>query len=604
MNPRRKIAFGVGVGSLLVVSASNAFAQPAIANDPPDISAIIAEPRSEMAEVIRRFEADEGALSRAYWSEASTARRDRLARFYDGWMTAMDAVPFDTLSLDGKVDYTLLKNSIARSRQQLTRDDERLAEAGPFAPFAPIIAELADSRRKLEPMPPDQAATRLNELKKQVDAAKKDFEEKLKPAPADASGTPGKPSLTPTTSKRALDYIESLRGTLGEWYGFFNGYDPEFTWWNAEPYRAADAALDSYAKLVREKGVGITADNPNVIVGTPIGREAMLAELKFEMIPYTPEELIAIAEREFAWCAVELKKASNDMGLGDDWKQALEKVKQTHLKPGEQPTLIRDLAVEAVAFLKEQNLLTIPPLAEETWRMEMMTPERQLVTPFFTGGEVVSVSFPVASMAHEQKLMSLRGNNIHFSRATVFHELIPGHHLQQFANRRAKPHRSSFSTPFWTEGWALYWEMQMWDHHFPKSPENRIGMLFWRSHRCARIIFSIKYQLGEMSPQECIDFLVDRVGHERANAEGEVRRSVSGGYGPLYQVAYMIGGLQFRALHKELVGSGKMTDRDFHDAVLREHNIPIEMIRAMLKKEPPPRNFTTSWRFDDANAPK
>ena len=45
------------------------------------------------------------------------------------------------------------------------------------------------------------------------------------------------------------------------------------------------------------------------------------------MIPYTPEQLIALAEKEFAWCDAEMKKASREMGFGDDWKKALEKVK-------------------------------------------------------------------------------------------------------------------------------------------------------------------------------------------------------------------------------------------------------------------------------------
>ena len=36
----------------------------------------------------------------------------------------------------------------------------------------------------------------------------------------------------------------------------------------------------------------------------------------------------------------------------------------------------------------------------------------------------------------------------------------------------------------------------------------------------------------------------------------------------------MLGGLQFRSLHRELVESGKMTDRAFHDAVLRENANP------------------------------
>ncbi len=122
-------------------------------------------------------------------------------------------------------------------------------------------------------------------------------------------------------------------------------------------------------------------------------------------------------------------------------------------------------------------------------------------------------------------------------------------------------------------------------------------MLFWRRHRCARIIFSLGFQLGEMTPQECVDFLVERVGHERRNATAEVRRSVQGGYGPLYQAAYMLGGLQLRSLHAELVGSGRMTNREYHDAILREGSIPIEMVRTKLTGTMPTRDERASWRF-------
>jgi len=231
--------------------------------------------------------------------------------------------------------------------------------------------------------------------------------------------------------------------------------------------------------------------------------------------------------------------------------------------------------------------------------MSMMSPERQLIAPFFLGGEEIQVSYPTDTMTHEQKMMSMRGNNKHFARATVFHELIPGHHLQGYMQERYRTYRQPFDTPFWVEGWALYWEMMMWDMNFQKSPEDRIGMLFWRSHRCARIIFSLSFHLGKMTPQQCVDFLVDRVGHERDNAAAEVRRSFGGGYEPLYQAAYMLGGLQIRSLRHELVDSGKMTVKAFHDAVLHENAIPIEMIRADLENEPLSREYRPSWRFYD-----
>jgi uncharacterized protein (DUF885 family) len=102
-----------------------------------------------------------------------------------------------------------------------------------------------------------------------------------------------------------------------------------------------------------------------------------------------------------------------------------------------------------------------------------------------------------------------------------------------------------------------------------------------------------------MTPQQAIDLLVDDVGFERDNAAGEVRRSFNGSYNPLYQCAYMLGALQFRALHHELVDSGKMTDRQYHDAILHENMMPVAMLRAILINQPLAPDFKSSWRFLD-----
>jgi uncharacterized protein (DUF885 family) len=153
-----------------------------------------------------------------------------------------------------------------------------------------------------------------------------------------------------------------------------------------------------------------------------------------------------------------------------------------------------------------------------------------------------------------------------------------------------------FNTPFWVEGWTLYWEFNLWDKNFPRNAEDKVGMLFWRMHRAARIVFSLNYHLGKWTPQQCIDFLVDKVGHERANAEAEVRRSFEGSYGPLYQLAYMIGGLQVYALKNEMLSSGKMTEKEFHDFFISQNYMPIELLRARMKGEIP-KNFKSSWRF-------
>lgn len=543
------------------------------------------EPPSRLRGMIEKYEEDYGSLNRFYTAFTSANRANRLRELYREYLTALERQNFDSLNHDEQVDYLLFRNYLDHELKELARGEAQFAEMAPLMPFAKTISDLEDARRRLEFVDAAKSAALLNDLAKQIAATQRSFD-----------GTNAqKPKRT--VANRAARTVDGLRRTLRAWYTFYNAYDPNFTWWCESPYKAADDALGKYVNFISEKLVGIRADDRVTIIGDPIGRDALIEELQFEMIPYTPEELVEIANKEFDWCIAEFKKASQEMGYGDDYMKAIEAVKQKYVEPGKQPELIRNLAREAIDYVKKNDLVTVPKVAEESWRMEMMTPERQLVAPFFLGGETILVSYPTDGMTHEQKMMSMRGNNPHFSRATVQHELIPGHHLQGFMNRRYRPYRGLFRTPFWTEGWALYWEFQLWDRGFFKTPEDKIGALFWRSHRAARIIFSLNFHLGNWTPEQCVDLLVNKVGHERDNALAEVRRSFSGDYGPLYQMAYMMGGLQFYTLHRDLVGSKKLTDRQFHDAILKEGGIPVEMVRAILTNQKLTKDQKTNWRY-------
>ncbi len=335
------------------------------------------------------------------------------------------------------------------------------------------------------------------------------------------------------------------------------------------------------------------------IPGVARGRTGLIADLADEMIPYTPEQLIALANKEFAWHEEEMKKASRQMGFGDDWKKAVEKVKGMYVPPGGQPAIVRDMLFEAVDYLRAKDLITVPQIASESFHMSMMTPEAQLSAPFFLGGAQIIVSYPTNTMEYDARLQSLRGNNIPFSHAVAFHEMIPGHNLVGYMASRYSSYRARIggSTPFFGEGWPLYWELTMYDLGFHDTPEERVGALFWRMHRCARIIFSLNFHMGIWSPQEAIDFLVDKVGHERDNATAEVRRSFQGGYGPLYQAAYLLGGLQLRGLRKELVESRQMTNKQFHDEILRQGSMPIALIRLGLTKQKLTRDMSIDWKF-------
>ncbi len=579
---------------MLILLAVCLAATPMSAADVPDLSDLRQQTPGGLGEVIDRFTQDLAGLDRFHDAAISSTRLERMKQFHSGWRDALEKLSFDELDRPAQIDYLLLKTRLEDELKQIDLQRERVSQMQPLIPFAAKIIEFHESRQRGETPDPAAAASALSALTEDLQALQRGLASRLKSQPA---SVPDVSQIPKTVVNRAIRTVGDLRETLKEWFNHYHGYDPMFTWWSSQPYKEFDASLERYAAFLRKEVLGLEEGDTETIIGDPIGRDALLAELRREMISYTPEELIEIARKELAWCDAEMLRASRDLGYGDDWHAALEHVKTLHVPPGEQPRLIRQQADEAVEFVKEFDLITVPPLAEEIWRVRMMTPERQLINPFFTGGEVISISFPTEGMSHEQKLMSMRGNNIHFSHATVFHELIPGHHLQQFMNARFRPYRRAFRTPFWTEGWSLYWELQLWDRNFNKTPEDRIGALFWRMHRCARIIFSLNFHLGNMTAPEAVDFLVERVGHERANAAAEVRRSFETDYSPLYQSAYLLGGLQFRALHEELVTEGKMSNKEFHDAVLKQGPMPVVMVREALGSQPLTRDYTPNWRF-------
>ncbi|HEY9045407.1 MAG TPA: DUF885 family protein [Ohtaekwangia sp.] len=540
----------------------------------------------DLHELVSQYEADKYALTSKYTVVESAEYYERFTRFYTDWLATVKRVEFTKLSQDGKVDYILLKNQIDKELYFLKIKQKEFEEVAYVADFATPGYIFIRERRRGKSIEAASLAAKFNDMLLGIKTTK----EKIAKAP---------PFSSWQKAEKASEIVKSLRENLEESYKFYKGYDPLFTWWMQRPYDTLASSLKVYEAFLKQHYVNTSVkDDGSGIIGRPIGRDALIKSLQTEFISYTPEEIIAIAQKQFAWCDAEMLKASQAMGFGNNWKAAMEKVKNTYVPAGQQPALIDSLAEEAIRFIEERNLITVPLLAKETWRMRMMSPEAQKVNPFFLGGEEIIVSYPTNTMEHREKMMSMRGNNPHFSRATVQHELIPGHHLQQFMNARYKPYRYAFYTPFWIEGWALYWEFNLWDKNFPRSPEDRIGMLFWRMHRCARIIFSLNYHLGKMTPQQCIDFLVERVGHEYANAAAEVRRSFTGDYGPLYQIAYMVGGLQFYNLKKDLVESGKMTEKDFHDRILKEGSIPVELVRAILTNQPLTEEYKATWKFD------
>ena len=76
-----------------------------------------------------------------------------------------------------------------------------------------------------------------------------------------------------------------------------------------------------------------------------------------------------------------------------------------------------------------------------------------------------------------------------------------------------------------------------------------------------------------------------------------MRRSFGGGYSPIYQAAYLLGAIQLRSLHKDMVESGKMTERQFHDMIIENGPMPIALVRLSVTDMPLTPDMSLDWRF-------
>ena len=542
---------------------------------------------ASLVDLIYKYDADVQSVGKFYDLPWASSRFDRFDKLFADWRKRLEAVDFAALDQSGKVDYVLLRNDLEHSMAEIARERQRLSAMDQLLKFRAVIHELEQVRWRGEAVDGQSAAGKINEIAKQVAQLKEQAEKAKKEE---------RPS--PALALRVAGAIGELRGTLKRWFDFYNGFQPDFPFWLKTPYDEAGKQFDEYVKFLREEVAWQKGKDEDPLVGDPIGAAALAEAIRFEFLPYTAEELITVGERDLVWCEEEMKRAANEMGCGDDWKAALAKVKADFVPPGQQDELVVAIAREALAFTRQHQFVTVPPLCEETWRLTMMSPETMKTIPYAAyNSQQIMVAFANAEMKQEDKMMAMRGNNRAFTHLTVMHELIPGHHLQIYQAARHNRHRNPFGTPFYVEGWPLYCELRFWDLGWSSTPQDRVGMLFWRMTRAARIIVTLNFHLGRMKPEEMVDFFVNRVGHERLGAASEVRRFIGDDVAPLYQAGYLLGGKQLLALHDEMVADGKLTEQQFNDAVLTASPLPIELLRAELRQLPLTRDTQPSWRF-------
>ena len=168
--------------------------------------------------------------------------------------------------------------------------------------------------------------------------------------------------------------------------------------------------------------------------------------------------------------------------------------------------------------------------------------------------------------------------------ALSLHESVPGHHFQIALQQEMDiaPFRRNFTSfTAFTEGWGLYAESLGRDMNLYDTPARRMGELSYQMWRASRLVVDTGIHAMGWNKARAVRFMTENTALSAANIDAEVNRYISW---PGQALGYMIGRLkilELRARAERALG-GRFDIRRFHDAVLRNGSVPLDVLEAEI----------------------
>src|SRR6188474_1180541 len=118
------------IGALSTVPATepNPATTRATTDYVPDVAALAAPASSELRELVERFSDDGREMERFYAVPGSAIDEARLREFYRVWLTKLQALEFEKLGVEGRIDATLLRTRLEHEVRLLDRDAAKTKE--------------------------------------------------------------------------------------------------------------------------------------------------------------------------------------------------------------------------------------------------------------------------------------------------------------------------------------------------------------------------------------------------------------------------------------------------------------------------------------------
>jgi uncharacterized protein (DUF885 family) len=170
--------------------------------------------------------------------------------------------------------------------------------------------------------------------------------------------------------------------------------------------------------------------------------------------------------------------------------------------------------------------------------------------------------------------------------ALAYHESIPGHHLQIAIAQELEgipDFRKYGGVTAFIEGWGLYAERLSNEMDLYSSDLDRIGVLSFDAWRACRLVVDTGMHAKNWTRSQAIAFMFENTALAENNIANEVDRYITW---PAQALAYKVGQLEILRLREEVKHRlGHHFDiRDFHDALLSNGAIPLEVLRQVMDR--------------------
>jgi uncharacterized protein (DUF885 family) len=163
---------------------------------------------------------------------------------------------------------------------------------------------------------------------------------------------------------------------------------------------------------------------------------------------------------------------------------------------------------------------------------------------------------------------------------------VPGHHLQISLAQEMEDtpeFRKHVGYSAFVEGWALYSESLGEEIGLYKDPYSKFGQLSYEMWRAVRLVVDTGMHAMGWTREQAIQFFKDNTGKTDQDITVEVDRYI---VWPGQALAYKLGQLKIRELRTEAERrlGARFNMRAFHDAVLEQGAVPLNVLEARMKQ--------------------